>query len=343
VYFRKGPAGWVKSDHVWAKDRQSEPAIFVDEDLNTHPRIVAENPQTKQRVVLFDLNPQFEEISFGHVEEIKWNDTAGREITGALYLPPNYVPGKKYPLVIQTHGYRSHEFWIDGPFTTAFAAQPLASKEIVVLQLPELAVGAADEGERNLLVFESSIEYLDRKGVIDLRHVGLVGFSRTCYHVKYALTHSKFHFAAASVADGVDAGYFQFISFANEEPDAAAEAKTLIGATPFGAGLPVWMTNSPGFLLDKVDTPIMVQAIRTGSLLSEWEWFSGMSYLGKAVDFVYIPTGTHILEKPWDRIASQETTVDWFAFWLKGEEDSDPAKVELYARWRKLRQVTEKN
>jgi len=31
--------------------------------------------------------------------------------------------------------------------------------------------------------------------------------------------------------------------------------------------------------------------------------------------------------------------VDWFCFWLKGEEDTDPAKVEQYVRWRELRKL----
>jgi hypothetical protein len=35
--------------------------------------------------------------------------------------------------------------------------------------------------------------------------------------------------------------------------------------------------------------------------------------------------------------------VDWFRFWLKGEEDPDPAKVEQYARWRELRNLQEHN
>jgi len=29
--------------------------------------------------------------------------------------------------------------------------------------------------------------------------------------------------------------------------------------------------------------------------------------------------------------------VDWFRFWLKGEEDPDPAKAGQYTRWRKMR------
>ena len=36
-------------------------------------------------------------------------------------------------------------------------------------------------------------------------------------------------------------------------------------------------------------------------------------------------------------------SVDWLRFWLKGEEDPDPAKVEQYARWRELRKLQEEN
>jgi len=35
--------------------------------------------------------------------------------------------------------------------------------------------------------------------------------------------------------------------------------------------------------------------------------------------------------------------VDWFCFWLKGEEDRDPAKAEQYARWHDLRELTQEN
>jgi len=38
-------------------------------------------------------------------------------------------------------------------------------------------------------------------------------------------------------------------------------------------------------------------------------------------------------------MTSQQTTVDWYCFWLKGEEDRDPAKAQQYARWRELRKL----
>ena len=58
---------------------------------------------------------------------------------------------------------------------------------------------------------------------------------------------------------------------------------------------------------------------------------------------LYLPAAAHILVKPWDRIASQGGTLDWFCFWLKGEEDPDPAKAEQYIRWRELRKLQEQN
>jgi hypothetical protein len=77
------------------------------------------------------------------------------------------------------------------------------------------------------------------------------------------------------------------------------------------------------------------------SLLFEWEWFAGLSYLKKPVDLIYLPDGDHVLQKPWDRIISQQGNVDWFRFWLQGYEDANPAKAAQYRRWEELRKLQE--
>jgi hypothetical protein len=33
--------------------------------------------------------------------------------------------------------------------------------------------------------------------------------------------------------------------------------------------------------------------------------------------------------------------IDWFAFWLLGREDPDPAKANQYARWHQLQRLQE--
>ena len=61
------------------------------------------------------------------------------------------------------------------------------------------------------------------------------------------------------------------------------------------------------------------------------------------MELIWPPDAAHRLVKPLERITAQQGNVDWFCFWLKGEEDHDPAKAEQYTRWRELRKLQEKN
>jgi hypothetical protein len=339
-YYRKQGPRWESVTPELVFNRL--PEITVEQDLNTPPQLVAIDTRSGRKELLWDPNPQFKDLKFGRVEDVKWLGAGGHEVRGGLYLPPDYSPGKRYPLVIQTHGYDPQAFWIDGPFTSAFASQSLAGKGIVVLQIPDSHDSEATPEEAPLMVntFERAIDYLDGRGLIDPNRVGIVGFSRTCLYVAYMLTHSRYKIAAATLADGVDGGYFEYIASGASIAD---ESDRLWGIAPFGKGLATWLERSPGFQLSKVEAAVRLEDHGDGSdgggILSQWEWFIGLSRLHKAVDLIYLPKGTHILDRPSDRMASQQGNVDWFCFWLKAEEDPDPAKAQQYSRWRELRKL----
>ena len=80
------------------------------------------------------------------MERFAWTDQADLEWLSGLVYPPDFQHGKRYPLVIQTHGFHD-EFLIDGPvgMSSAYAAQGLANKSILVLQMPDRALGDANE------------------------------------------------------------------------------------------------------------------------------------------------------------------------------------------------------
>jgi dipeptidyl aminopeptidase/acylaminoacyl peptidase len=340
VYYQKVKGIWERLGVAPRLGSASEPDVFQEEDLNLPPRIVAVDSRTHRKTELLSLNSQFTELALGKEQEIRWSSPEGARLNAGLYLPPDYVLGQRYPLVIQTHGFDPHGFWMDGPYSSAFAARPLASRQIVVLQMNDIfsdTLETAQEAGRVAAAYQSAIDYLDERGIIDPERVGLIGFSRTCLYVKYLLTHSSRHFAAALVADGVDASYFQYLLSYNSNPALASDFDQVLGGPPFGGGLSLWVKDSPGFLLDKVQTPLLIQAIGPGSLLDEWQWFGGLKRLGKAVDLIYMPTGVHVLVRPWDRMVSEQATIDWFCFWLKSEEDPSPEKQDRYKLWRELR------
>ena len=312
--------------------------VTLEEDITTPPLIYVRDFRTGQKVLLFDLNPQFQQLMFGRVETVEWKTADGGTSKGGLYLPPDYIAGKRYPLVIQTHGFHADRFSMDGllDWTSGFAARPLTSKGIVVLQSSMFADDTNQEAHREMLRYEGAIEYLDGRGLIDRDHVGIVGFSRTFFTVGYTLTHSKYRFSAAILVDGIDAGYFQYLAFSSALPGISQTFERLNGGPPFGETLSSWLKDSPSFHLDKIRTPLRIVALSPRSVLSSWEWFSALSRMRKPVDLIYLPDAEHIIVKPWEQMTAQESMVDWYCFWLKGEEDPDPSKASQYVRLREM-------
>ncbi len=337
-------------DSLKDKPVSSLPDVVLEENMNLPPKIYAIDGKTKRKALLLDLNPEFAGLRFGKVESITWKATDGHEVEGGLYLPPDFDSRKRYPLVIQTHGFHSDRFWIDGPWSSAFAAQPLASSGFVVLQVGSSTnrddgtyIATTQEGPRQMAAYEGAIDDLDRRGLIDRNRIGIAGFSRTVFAVGYTLTHSKYRFSAATLVDGIDGGYFQYLVFSNNDPELPKEFEQMNGGPPFAQNLTLWLKSTAGFNLDKVNTPLRLVALGPSSVLELWEWFSGLSRLEKPVDFIYLPDAPHLVVKPWERMVTQQGMVDWFRFWLKGEEDPALAKADQYKRWRELRRLQAEN
>ena len=313
--------------------------LVVRQDLNTPPALWAEDPVTGHAKPLWDPNPALAHKQLGRARMYEWTDPSGYRWKGILVLPPNFEAGKRYPLVIQTHGFLDFAFLSDGMYPTAEAARPLAAEGMLVLQ----TTGRPDhydtdkEAHDENVGWKAAIDQLAKDGLVDRARVGIAGFSRTCWQVEQALISDPELYRAAVVADGLDDSYMTYWLFAEGRPSMAKGYEKIIGSAPLGDGLERWVRQAPGFHLDKVMTPVRIEAIGPSSILTEWETYAALRRQKKPVDLIYIPAGQHVLEKPLDRLASQQGTVDWFRFWLQDREDPDAAKRAQFMRWRDMR------
>lgn len=346
-----------ETQHGWQTEPGGEPSdvlrpnlrAYIRQDINVPPTLWASEPKSGLKKLLWNPNPQLQALDLGQASVYTWKDNTGYKWHAGLVKPLGYVPGRRYPLVIQTHGfYNRHEFLVDGSFTTAFAARPLAAAGFVVLQMEDRADRHAKPPQQEALLavegFKSAIDHLNSDGLIDPSKVGIIGFSRTAWDVEEALIHAPSRFRAASLTDGIDQSYLAYILFSPDWPEGMREPEEANGARPFGAGLLSWIKNAANFNLNKVQAPIAVTAIGgLDSILGEWEIYSSLYLQKKPVDFIYIPNGQHILQNPQERYASQQGSVDWFRFWLQGYERPDPKMAAQYHLWENLcdMQVTE--
>lgn len=312
--------------------------IFVAENMNSPPSLYYKIKGQKKSRILLDLNPQLTKVRLATVKQVTWNWSKSRRISAGLYYPTNYVAGRRYPLVIQTHGWDPNRFWFFGRSSTAFAAQPLAAHGIFVLQLmdwQDLPTGRwsdhaqLKEVRSAIRIYRTAIDYLANRNLIDPRRVGIIGWSHTCFFVEWALTHDPKLFTAATVVDGEDGGYFQYIREDNDYVD----VPSLYGGPPWGRSLKNWVKFSPGFNLNDVRAPIRIQGIH---VWAQWELFDGLMDLGKPVELVLLDHDVHELKKPWNRIVSSGGDVQWFDFWLNGHKELHPIEVHEYQRWEHL-------
>lgn len=356
--YQKTQSGWRELGVADAKSAlrstlDGRITISIDQGLNTPPNLKAFDHRTGRTRIFTDFNPQFRELEFAPVTLITWTASDGTKWSGNLYSPPDAKPGSRYPLVIQTHGCTTDRFDLSGfgpGGATGYAAQVLANKGIAVLQEghcgesnenpppPLNPYYSAQSAEHEMRGYESAIDLLDQRNIIDRNRVGLQGHSATSWIVIYALAHphSAYHYTAALSTARADLGYLGYLAttygrFWSSEGN---------GGSPIGKNFETFRSNALPFHLEHVETPIMSQepdGLRYVPLM--WEIHENLRMLGKAEEFIVFPDGTHNLVKPLERLTSQQAAVDWFCFWLKGEEDPDPEKREQYTRWRAMRHL----
>jgi len=68
-----------------------------------------------------------------------------------------------------------------------------------------------------------------------------------------------------------------------------------------------------------------------------WDWYSGMKHFNVPVEMWVLKNGAHEVRDIDQQIQTNQLFVDWFRFWLQGEEDPASAKTEQYVRWRNMK------
>ena len=313
----------------------------IRQSLNEPPALWAEDRDIGKSRLLWDPNPQFSHIRFAPVSILRWTDKSGYEWNAEMVTPLDYVPGTKYPLVIQMYTFEDGQFVTDGLDPTAFVARHLGSVGFFVLQIKKRAnTFSESDPQASLEGYRSAIETLAKRGMVDPGRVGVVGFSWTCWYAVNAIVKEPSMFAAATVADGLHYSYPQYLLFAADAAAIRNQMEAVRGGNAFGEGLKRWIAESPNFHFDRVRTPVRIEAIHPSSILQEWDLYSSLRMQQKPVELVYFPNGTHIHQKPLERLESQQGDVDWFRFWLQNYEDPSPSKSPQYARWNELRRLT---
>lgn len=322
------------------------------EQSDAPPDLFVHELSTGQTSIITDLNPEFRGIALQRIEELEWRDRRGFRCQGLLIKPYSYDRNRRYPLVIMAKTWWPSYFISDTQYHTAFPPQPLAAAGFLVLLVQEHPIEKqsghrsagypARAGEMAQLkdVVESAVRFLEERGMANRTDVGVMGFSTTSWKTDMMLTHFGTRFRAASSADS---GLWNYgLYWLSNDAGLMRDSESSMGGAPYGKTLANWLHFSPAFNASRLRTPLLMEyTARKNGAIDGLELFVALNRQGKPVDLFYYPHGDHVLDRPSERMASLQRNVDWFRFWMQGEEGEPPTyDPDQYFRWRTLRQAT---
>lgn len=282
-----------------------------------------------------------------------WSVADKKTITAGLYLPRDYVAGKRVPLVVQTYHYWPEIFLPDGHIRAGIAdcAQSLVASGIAVLQMEGWEYDAdgepltEQEGPHFVAKVDAAVSELDRQGIIDTARVALSGFSRAGYLAHFAITHpGQYRFAAVVINDSFTGSYIELLqkSFFNQ-----ADFGWSTG--PFWQSKDAWLDMETTFNADRIRTPALFTYNLGGNrkfAIDPVDYETGMQIIAntfalnkKPFEMLFFPDAPHVIARPQQQLALHNAVLDWMRFWLKDEAPADTAR---HARWAKLKQSQEK-
>lgn len=311
-------------------------------------RVVALDPLTGSRRLIFDPNPEFAGIRLGSVRRLRWRNDRGLEAWGDLVLPPNLKKDEKAPMVVvQYHsrgflrGGTGDEYPILLLAAQGFAVLSFERPAGVAATIPnlktEVEANAANEAgwaERRSVqsALAAGIDAATATGQIDPRRVGITGLSDGATAVRFALINSD-RFAAAAISSCC----LEPKTVMTYGGIAWAEYNRAVGYPPATADDPeFWRPMSLALNAGRMRTPLLMQLADEEYLLA-LEAFEALREHGAPVDLYVFPDEHHVKWQPVHRLAIYNRNLEWFDFWLRCREDPAPGKAAQYRRWSAMR------
>jgi dipeptidyl aminopeptidase/acylaminoacyl peptidase len=332
--------------NVFSFDAEMRGAACIRQNATSPPEVAYVDLRAGSVRNLTDLNPEFHRRVLGSVRRFYVSNEYGDSAWGDLVLPPNYVPGSRYPLVVVT--YRSIEF-LRGGVGDEYPIQPLAAEGFAVLSFERprgYGVGFnanyRQSFDRTILQWKSpmsSLKALVRllvdSGYVDPKRTGLSGLSNGAEITLFTITHSDIFQVAATSGGSARDPFFYYLA---DSVWHVMFDKWGLGGLPEDSAAKGWQELSPALNARRAAAPLLMQ-VAGSEFLEPLQLYTRLKYYGKPVEMIVYPHEDHVKREPAHRLLIYQRNIDWFRFWLKGEEDPDPAKAEQYARWRELRKA----
>lgn len=265
------------------------------------------------------------QLQLSHGDYVQFKSKDGTTVSGYLYKPLNYAPGKRYPTILRPHGGPVWAYYAE----FAHIAQLLAANGYVVLypnprgstgygQKFALAI-LADWGDKDFQDDMAMVDYAVEQGIADPAKLGVMGHSYGAISTDFIIAQTNRFKAAIS-----DAGAALFASlYGHDEYQRDYELEL---GYPWETKA-VWEKVSPFYRVDKITTPTLFMGGDSDwnvPILGGEQMYQALKRLGRTTELAVYPGEPHEFKVPSHTKDRLERQLAWLNHYVKG--DPAPAR-----------------
>jgi len=261
-------------------------------------------------------------LALGEVREERWESEPGVTVEGFVHLPPDYEPGRRYPLLLRPHGgpvsQYSHSF--------NFEAHLFAANGYVVLTPnPRGSSGYGQDfsaalwanwGTPDFADVMAGVDHLIDQGIADADRMGVGGWSYGGILTNYVITQTERFKGAITGASEV----LYIANYGHDHYQLQWEGE--LGLPWEGNNRETWERLSPFNRVDRVTTPTLVMGGEKDwnvPILNSEQLYQALRRRGIPTQLVVYPGQSHGIGPVSYRRDRHQRYLDWYARWVKGE------------------------
>jgi dipeptidyl aminopeptidase/acylaminoacyl peptidase len=260
------------------------------------------------------------QLKLSHGEYVHFKSKDGTTISGYLYKPLDYVPGKKYPTILRPHGGPVWAYYAEfDHLPQLFAANGYA----VLFPNPRGSTGYgqkhaqaifADWGNKDFQDDMAMVDYSIEQGIADPEKLGVGGWSYGGISTDFIITQTTRFKAAISGAGGAlflsDYGHDHYQRDYETELGHPWENKA------------AWEKVSPFYKVANVTTPTLFMGGEIDwnvPILGGEQMYQALKRLGRSTELVVYPGEYHEFKTPSHLKDRLERYLAWYNHYVKGD------------------------
>ncbi len=300
---------------IWYGESASSPLSLYSLDTKTLKSRLIDRPKAER----------LENVQLGKCEAWDFVNSRGDSICGRFYLPPDFDPSKKYPLIVNYYGGcspTSRNFESRYPHN-AYAAQGYV---VYVIQ-PSGATGFGQEFSSRHVntagegvaqdIIEGTKKFCRQHPYVDDKKIGCIGASYGGFMTQYLQTVTDIFAAAIS-----HAGISDHTSYWGEGYWGYSYSEVSMAESYPWSNPDLFVKQSPLYNADKIHTPLLFlhgdkdNNVPVGESI---QMFTALKLLNRPTAFVAVADQDHHILDFDKRIKWQDTIFAWFARYLKDD------------------------